>query len=55
MTPIPKELVKTLCDYCSVQIFDHDFNTAVFVNVKQRQNRISMYCSKSCYKEDNEN
>ncbi|MCV0393672.1 MAG: hypothetical protein K5790_10360 [Nitrosopumilus sp.] len=41
------------CDNCGVAIKDNDVNNAVYVKVKKRPYRYSVYCSRNCCQEDN--
>jgi hypothetical protein len=41
------------CDNCGVPIRDTDVNNAVYVKVKKRLYRYSVYCSRLCCQEDN--
>ena len=42
-----------ICDNCGNKIFDNMVKDAVFQNVKQRPDRLSVYCTRSCMLEDN--
>lgn len=42
-----------LCDSCGTKIFDNMMKEAIFVNVFQRPERKSVYCTRICMLDDN--